>query len=330
MKVRILLLLIALQSIVSNLYSQCFTSPGNPIGGNLNLGVVKENSLRITSFYKHSRSSRYFYGDEPYTKEAGKTFEKALFNYVGGFVAYGVTKNLTLETEWGYFLDKVRFFSTEEEIGNGFSNALITGKYRVFSNPHKRVEATLGFGGKVPLRHEAQIKEGVELAPEAQSSGGAYGMVGQLYLINEIPFQALRFFLIAQYEHNFPSLPEFFKYKKYKFGNSLKTSFFVSKHLHMPPSLEWLSQNWTAILQIRNEIKGKNQTMKKDVEEPEWEDVPNSGSVTFFACPQLNYTLNKIWNFSLTVDIPVYQNYNKKQMAVDYAFNVNVTRDIIF
>ncbi len=316
--------------LLANTYSQCFTSPGNPIGGNLNMGVVNKQSLRVASFYKHSTSSRYFFGDQLYTEEFGTTFDRALFDYIGGFLAYGVTEKFTLETEFGYFIDKIRFFPVKaNEIGNGFSNALITAKYKAISNPGKRFETTIGIGGKIPLRHDAQIKNGVELATEAQSSGGAYGLVGKLYVIKEIPFQALRFFLITQFEHNFPSIPGFYEHKQYEFGNALTTSFFISKHLHFPPSLEWLSQNWTAILQIRNEIKGKNKYLSKDIPGAQWKYVPNSGSVVFFMSPQLNYTLKELWNFSLTFDIPLYQYYQKKQMAIDYAFNINVTRDIL-
>ncbi len=320
-----------LHFLLSNTYSQCFTSPGNPIGGNLNMGVVNKHSLRVASFYKHSTSSRYFFGDELYTKKEGTTFDRALFDYLGGFLAYGITEKLTLETEFGYFIDKKRYFPVKaNEIGNGFSNALITAKYKAISNLDKRFETTLGIGGKIPLRHNAQTKDGVELATEAQSSGGAYGVVGKLYVIKEIPFQALRFFLIAQYEHNFPSIPDFYEHKQYEFGNALTTSLFISKHLHLPPSLEWLSQNWTAILQIRNEIKGKNKYLSKDITDAEWKNVPNSGSVVFFMSPQLNYTLEELWNISITFDIPLYQYYQKKQMAIDYAFNINVTRDILF
>lgn len=308
-------------------YGQCFTSPGNPIGGNVNMGVLKKSWLRFSSFYKHSYSSRYFFGDDLYTNSKGKTFDKARFDYVGGFLGYGISKKLTLEAEFGYFIDKIRYFQNPE-VGYGFSNAIITGKYNVYSNLINRFEITLGLGGKIPLRQQAQINNNIVLAPEAQSSGGAYGMVGQAYIIKEYAFTATRIFLIAQYEYNYPSIPDFYELKKYEFGNALTTSLFVTKHLHMPPALEWLSNNWTAIFQLRNEIKGKNKIMSKDVEFPEWKEVPNSGSFTIFASPQINYTLNQVWNFSFTFDIPVYQHYNKKQMAIDYAFNLNISKDI--
>ncbi len=307
--------------------SQCFTSPGNPIGGNVNMGVVNKNMFRVSSFYKYSYSGRYFFGDELYTEEKGKTFKYAYYNYVGAMIAYGITNRLTFETEFGYFINKTRAFATAET-GYGPSNALLTAKYQLYNNTDSRFEITAGAGGKIPLRHSAQINDGIVLAPEAQSSAGAYGLVAQSYIIKEFPFQAIRIFFISQYEHNLPSTPDYYEGKKYSFGDALTVSLFFTKHLHLPPALDWLSQNWTVILQLRNERKGKNEFISTDVENPQWIEVPNSGSSVYFASPQLNYTLNSVWNISVTFDIPIYQHYEMKQMATDYAFNINLSKDI--
>lgn len=309
--------------------AQCFTSPGNPIGGNVNMGVVKKDMLRVAGFYKYSYSGRYFFGDELYTEDKGKTFKEAYYDYMGGSFAYGLTDKLTLETEFGYFIDKTRVFRYPE-VGHGFSNGIFSAKYSIYHNYDKRFEFTAAAGGKIPLRHKAQENKHISLAPEAQSSAGAYGAVFKAYLIKELPFRALRFFLISQYDYNFPSIPGFYDKKKYIFGQALTTSFFVTKHFHMPPALEWLTHNWTGILQVRNEFKGRNQYLQKDIPDAEWNTVPNSGSNVVFFSPQLNYTLNEIWNFSVMVDVPLYQYYHMKQMATDYAVSVNMTYDLQF
>ncbi len=309
--------------------SQCFTSPGNPIGGNMNMGVVGKDILRIAGFYKHSYSGRYFYGDELFTEDVGKTFSEAYFDYLGSTFAYGLTNKLTLESEFGYFIDKTRVFKYPE-VGSGFSNGILSAKYSIYHNRDKRFEFTAAAGGKMPLRHQAQTEGRVSLAPEAQSSGGAYGLVFKTYLIKEFPFSALRFFLISQYDYNFPSLPGFYDKKKYIFGDALTTSLFITKHFHLPPALDWLTQNWTGILQVRNELKGRNQYLQKDITDADWRTVPNSGSNVFFLSPQLNYTLKEVLNFSVMVDIPLYQYYHKKQMAIDYAVSFNMTYDLQF
>ncbi|MCK4805958.1 MAG: hypothetical protein KAS91_02135, partial [Candidatus Pacebacteria bacterium] len=171
--------------------------------------------------------------------------------------------------------------------------------------------------------------------PDVQPSLGAYGFVLQFYLIKEKPMQALRFFLISQYEHNFTNKEGFFSRRRYNFGNSVNISFFITKHLHMPPFLEWLSENWTAILQVRNEIKEKNKIQSINEQDgelvyDEWIEVKNSGSYVLFICPQLNYTLKKKLNISVMMDIPLYQYYNGIQLATDYAFSFNLTRDLSF
>jgi hypothetical protein len=102
----------------------------------------------------------------------------------------------------------------------------------------------------------------------------------------------------------------------------------------MPPAFSWLSENWTAIAQIRHEHKFQNQkrslNMMTDgnMEYGEWEYVKNSGSDVLFFCPQLNYTLAKKLNLSVQADIPLYQYYKGIQLASDFAFSINMTYDI--
>ncbi len=314
-----------------HIFSQCFSSTGNPIGGATNIGVQKKGMFKAGTFFKQSYSGKYYFGDELYSGNR-RTASKAIYNYTGLIAAYGINNRLTLEAEAGYFLNKTKYFAYPIE-GSGLSNSILKAKYNIINNNDKRFEFTVGAGAKIPLRQEAQTDPGGnDLHPDVQSSVGAYGTVFQSYLIKEFPFTAWRFFLISQYEYNFPTPEGYYPFKKYNFGNTLTNGLYISKHLHLPPTLEWLSQNWTAILQIRDEWKSSNyiQSLTRASNHKsfsEWRKVKDSGSHVIFLSPQLNYTLKNNINLSLLWDIPLYQNFNGIQLATDYAFLLNLSWD---
>ncbi|MGM0649796.1 MAG: hypothetical protein ACQES1_04720 [Bacteroidota bacterium] len=318
---------------------QCFSSTGNPIGGNANMGVMKKGMFRVGSFYKHAYSGKYFKGDELSIDDGHITADYAVYNYASMMLSYGVTNNLTLETSTGYFINKTKAFTTPMT-GYGLTNAVVTAKYAFYHNPATRLEITGSLGGKIPLRSEEQRLEtsfiDILRHPDVQSCLGTYGAIAELYIIKEKPFTGLRYFLITKYEHNFNSIDGYFQYGQFNFGNSLNTSVFVTKHLHMPPALSWLTENWTAIAQIRHEHKWQNQRRPLNLidenndqwEYGDWEKVKNSGSDVIFFCPQINYTFAKKLNVSVQADIPLYQYYKGIQLASDYAFSFNLTYDI--
>ncbi|MFP4664526.1 MAG: hypothetical protein ACLFM1_08865 [Bacteroidales bacterium] len=325
-------------SVLSNAaLAQCFSSTGNPIGGNANMGVMKKGMFRLGSFYKHAYSGKYFKGNELSVDDGHITAEYAVYNYISMLLSYGVTDNLTLETSTGYFLNKTKAFATPVT-GYGLTNTVVSAKYAFYHNPASRVEITGGLGAKIPMRNEEQRMETSTITianhPDVQSCLGNYGAIAELYIIKEKPFTGLRYFLTTKYEHNFNTLDGYFDLRQFNFGNSLNTSVFITKHIHMPPALSWLTENWTAIAQIRHEHKWQNQIRTQDyqgqgqLEYNDWHKVKNSGSDVIFFCPQINYTFFQKLNISVLADIPLYQYYKGIQLASDYAFAVNLTWDL--
>ncbi|MBN2682502.1 MAG: hypothetical protein JXR58_08330 [Bacteroidales bacterium] len=317
--------------------TQCFSSTGNPIGGNANMGVMNKNELRVASFFKHSYSGKYFHGTEISIDEGHNTANYAVYNYTSVLLGYGITDRFTVETNIGYYLNKTKYFKSPME-GNGFSNTELLAKYAFYENKEKRIEFTGKAGIKIPLRSSEQKLQttGIDISkhPDVQSCLGNYGFITQIYLIKENNFKGLRYFFITQYEHNFWSKDEYFRLRQYNFGNSLNTSVFITKHLHLPPALSFLSENWTAILQVRHELKFQNKMRPLEFlpngtwEYGDWDLVKNSGSNIIFICPQINYTIAKKWNLSVMADFPFYQNYNGIQLASNYAVAFNISRDI--
>jgi len=133
-------------------------------------------------------------------------------------------------------------------------------------------------------------------------------------MLKIIEVKGLRFFMINRYEYNLRNNQDFI------WGQALFNSFFVSKRLHFKQ--QWLTENWTGILQLRHEMKTHNHDMLNNPSK-----VEASGSQLVYFTPQLNYTLNKVWNFSLYADVPVYQYYNGVQIGTRFAAGVTLSRD---
>ena len=118
----------------------------------------------------------------------------------------------------------------------------------------------------------------------------------------------MRYFLTNRVEINAPNK------EYYKLGTSVYSSFYVSKHL----KAKWLKSKWTAIIQLRNEVRGIDKINGKNKE--------SSGSTLFFVAPQLNYVLQDNWYLSTMIDIPIYQEFKGTQLGASSGITFIISR----
>lgn len=316
---RLLVLFFFLTFFAEHLNAQCFGSPGNPAAGTSNLGTLKKNVLRINFFQKYSYSDTYFNGHQ---HSSFVLYDKAYFNYLANLVAYGVSDRFTIEAETGYFLNKTIHYSSELPFvlpeytlkGYGLTQTVLSAKFLLIPDEKQPYKWSAGLGGKIPLRFHPQFMNNTQLPVDVQPSNMAWGIVAQSYLLRENTFKGLRYFLINRYEYNFTNNYDF------KWGQSLYSSLFISKRLHFRK--QWLTENWTAVLQLRHEMKSHNfNYLNQDYK------VESSGSHLLFLTPQLNYTAKDIWNFSLLFDFPLFQHYNGTQIGNKYGITLSITWD---
>lgn len=285
--------------------SQCLMSV-NPVGGTANILTLEKNTLRVISFYKYGGSSQYFKGSK---KSDFALIDKSYYNYLSANIAYGFSSKFTIESELGYYINKIQHFAVSPVYkvrGYGFSNAVLSGKYTLYSNQIKRNFFTVSGGAKIPFRRTKQQSGGVDLPIDVQPTLGAYGMVFQSFYVNEVTHSGMRYFISNRFEYNFAN-----KYH-YKAGSSLVNSFYASKHLVAVPG------DWTVILQLRNELRNVdriNDTVK-----------PSSGSVLLFVVPQINYVYKEKLYVSLMADIPFYQYFKGEQLGAGLGFTLSISR----
>jgi len=291
-------------------FAQCLSSV-NPVGGTNNLLVMEKNSLRVIAFYKYGQGNNYFEGTE---QSDFNLINKAYYNYLSTTIGYGLTTKLTLEAETGYFFNKTQNYNLDPAYsltGRGLSNLVLQGKHSIYTNYDSRFYITGSAGVKIPISRELQWSRNVKLPVEVQPTMGAYGGVFGASLIKEYSATGMRYFVTNRVEINGSNKED------YKPGSSVYTSLYLSKHL----MYSWLKGDWTAIVQLRNEIRA--------VDKINGQTKPSSGSTLFFIAPQLNYVLKEEWYLSGMVDIPVYQNFKGTQLGASPGFTLILSKTFI-
>jgi len=288
--------------------AQCLSSV-NPVGGTNNLLVLEKQSLRAIAFFRYNYGDRYYEGSKP---SEFNLITSARYSYAGVVLGYGLTGNITLESEFGYFFDKSQVYNIDPTYtlsGRGLSSAVLSLKYGLLKDYPRRFFISSSIGAKIPFTARPQSRDGVELPIELQPTTGASGVVWQGFMVKEQPVSGSRYFFTARVEVNARNRQDF------RQGTSAFLSLFYSKHL----MASWLKGDWTAIIQLRNELRGR------DMIADEWKE--STGSCIFYLSPQVNYFLSEKWNISLTGDIPVWQHFTGTQLATRYGISMNVARD---
>jgi hypothetical protein len=310
MKTLLLSISIALVPLLAE--AQCFSSAGNPVGGSNNMGVLDKGTLSVVGYYRYSNSDRFFEGSKI---SDIRLIRNARYSFLGSLIAYGVSNKFTVESEVGYFINKVKTYSVPDGYslcGAGLTNAVLSGKYQFYFNPEKKIEFSAAAGIKFPFTLNSLSVENVRLPFDLQPSTSTFGCVLQAYLIKEHSFTGMRYFLYSRAEVNATNRDG------YRFGNVMVNSIYISRHLIRTSS--W-PVSGTVILQIRNEIRGRS-SINQEVE-------PASGSVKFFLTPQINLSFHEKTNLSFLVDFPVYQTYQNAQIADKFSFAVVLNRPFL-
>jgi hypothetical protein len=303
-RINFFVFLISLFFISNSAYSQC-CSTGSPVGASVYVGVLQPKDLRVIAYYRHNYSDTYYEGSEKISE--GNILKSSNYNFGGMAFGYGITKRLTAEVAFGYFFNKTQDFNyiDYQEKGYGLSNGAVTFKYGAFVKPAKQIELTLGLGFLYPFTTTPLSVDGVQLSRDVQPSTNAFSLTGLLFFNKGFEAASMRLFSINRYDYNFSDPSD------YQYGAILMNSVFLSRKI-IP--------YFFGILQLRSEYR--------------WQDKdnsairPNTGNFILVLSPQLTYSIVKKWNVSVLCDIPVYKNYNGKQLTPKYSVAVALTRDI--
>ena len=305
-KLFIILLPAFVFTLQEDVMAQC-CSTGSPVGASVYVGVLNRNNFRVITFYRHNYSDTYYSGNTKTTENTSLNYSK--YDFASLAFEYGITKRLTVEADFGYFFDKTQVFKNIDytEKGYGFSNGGVTVKYATFMKPIQQIELTLGAGFRYPFTQQPQEIDGVQLSRDVQPSTNAFAVGGLLFFNKGFPSITLRLFTLNRYDHNFEDI------NHYKYGDILLNSIFVSKKI---------VANFFGILQFRSEYRWPDQD--------QGETRINTGNFLLIVSPQLSYSIVGKWNLSVLCDIPIYKDYQGKQLTPKYSYAIALSRDFNF
>ena len=296
---KILILFITFAANFTALYSQCGCMAGasvggiTPFSGTGTIGVLDEDDFRAISFVTYSQGENFYEGN----KNIGKgTINKFQTTFLGLILGYGITDDMTFETELYAFPQKTQDFYDYSLSGSGMSHLALNLKYNVISLSKSDFEWTLGLGGKVPF------STGDDNLPlHIQSSTGAFGAIAQSFIHQGFRSSGINIIFASRLETNFENT------NQYRYGSSIINSLFVSKNL---------IDNFNFILEFRSDIRLKDQLYG--------DDLTDTGSNSIILAPQLSYHTGE-FNFSVFYDYIAQNYYNGRQLARDYSVGTVVS-----
>lgn len=317
MRILILIALAIGSTVNVDAQSCCSGGSGSPIAGGVSQGVLQDRQFEISSSYQYTNSTKFFSGDMV-TKNFLDNFNT---NYLYTRLAYGVTKNLTLSLESGYFFNKTQIGLKKRDTitDNGFGDLIIFPRYSFYiHNTEKaRTEATIGLGLKIPIgQHldssvvytDAAGKEYFAPKPPAvMATTGSndfifYGFFYKGYVKSKLNF----FTSILYIRKGWNSLGQ-------RFGDFASVGLFANKTI---------VKNLSVTVQLRGEwIDSMDYDKNVDMLAMYNLDVTSTGGKRLVFAPQLNYSYQNLSVFGFT-EIPLYQYVNGTAIGSQYMFSV--------
>ena len=307
--ITIILLLFASQKI----YSQgcCSGSSGSPIAGGASQGVLSNRQVELSSNFQYINSNKFKTGD----RDTTSLFDNFNSKYLYSKIAYGITKDLTLSIESGYFFNKTQIGQNKIDTNSssGMGDLIIFPRYDVYysSTEKRKIELTLGLGYKIPLgKHNDSTlvytnpftgqKYYTTMPPIVQPTNGSQDILLYAFFLRGFPAHNFRVFANALYiRKGWNSLGE-------KFGDYKSIGLFASKTFFKSLGIT---------CQVKGEIINKMQHAENiDLLSLYNVDINSTGNKKILFVPQISYSY-KSFNFFGSCELPLYEYMNHAQMS---------------
>ena len=326
---KVLLLVFAvclLASYMCHAQGCCSGGSGSPIAGGASAGVLLDRQMEISSNFQYIRSNKFFTED----RDTAKLFEDYNSRYVYSKIAYGITKDLTVSVEAGYFLNKTQLSLFDSSVNkynkiesSGIADLIIFPRYDIYNHTEekKRVELTLGLGYKIPLgKHNDSMlvftnpTTGQQIyttsPPLVQPTTGSQDIIFYAFFFRGFPLHKFRMFANTLYiRKGWNSLGE-------KFGDYSSVGLFAGKTFF---------ENLGVTLQLKGEHIGKLKAAENvDLLAMYNVDTASTGNEKIMFVPQLSYSWKSFTFFALK-EFPLYEYVNGVQVGTQTLFTAGVS-----
>ncbi|MDR1758385.1 MAG: hypothetical protein LBR51_05460 [Bacteroidales bacterium] len=285
----------------------CAGGGGNPVIGDVSGSVLSMGEMEAGVNYQYINSNKVL----DFNKIDTVYKSKYQSNYLYVRLAYGLTKELTLSLETGYWVNKTQYglgFS-DTTSSHGFGDMVLNLRYNILNK--KNWDLTAGLGMKFPLgAYNDSIKKiepflGEEFylikPPSTQLSSGSYDLIFNILLSKSFPNVGIVLSSNTNYIlKTYNPLGE-------KMGDYLCETLTFRKTFWKKLSLAaHFKYEYIAKMKINPTVAMWSMLLY---------DPLASGSHKLFITPQINYSPFKGFNIYCSADIPVYQYVNNKQIA---------------
>jgi hypothetical protein len=306
-----------------NIYGQgcCSGGSGSPIAGGASQGVLLDRQMEISSNFQYISSDQF----KAKNKDTAKLFDNYNSKYIYTKIAYGVTKDLTVSIESGYFVNKTQigFNKIDTLHSSGVGDLIIFPRYDILNRTteSKRVEITLGLGYKIPIGkyNDSTLvysnpitgqKTFTTLPPLVQPTNGSQDIIFYAFFFRGFPKNNFRIFANTLYiKKGWNSLGE-------KFGDYASIGVFAGKTFFKKLGVTF---------QIKGETVGRMQFDKNiDMLALYNVDVKSTGNKKISFVPQVSYSYKSFTVFALG-EFPLYEYVYGVQVSAQHQFTAGVS-----
>lgn len=305
---KIIVILLLQLLIIPTVYGQC-CSAGNPVGGDGSYDGLPAKQWRLFAGFRQSYSRDYFHLSK---KEDMQHIDHSVYNYSSISVSYGILKNTTLHTEFGYFFDKTQVVNLqdgkEKITAGGPGDLSLNVRQRLFQQKlPNSAQFVAMFGTRLPVGAFHEQSRGVTIPISLQPSSGALKLNAGIFYSKKKKGNLLGYSSVLFFEWS-NAIDKDLLYYKYGSFFSVEATGIYSR-----------TSKFTALL------SGKLECRDNDRREDNIE-ISSTGSKVIYVKPQIHYQLHAGLFLIASTEFPVYKYVNGYQLTNLYAFQVGVMK----
>lgn len=163
--------------------AQC-CGAGNPILSGNGESNLNKGTLQLFFDYMGSRSDNYYEGSHISDIEFPGKIDASGYNFLSLGVGYGITRNLTVQANMGYYINKYENYKSDlfpNINANGFGDLSLTANYAVYKNLRKGISIAPFITVKFPVGKFDCVSDGVKLPIAMQPSSGSFKYSGGIF-----------------------------------------------------------------------------------------------------------------------------------------------------
>jgi hypothetical protein len=320
---RLLAAFVLIISFSAEIRSQgcCSGGSGSPIAGGASQGVLQDRQMEIAANYQYVSTNRFYVKD----RDTASLFDDLNSNYLYFRLAYGLTKNLTMSVESGYFINKSQIALEQKDTvsSSGIADLILFPRYDLYNRTTetRRTEVTVGLGLKIPLGmyDDSTVvytnpvtgkKYYTTSPPTVQPTNGSNDFIFYGFLYRGYPEKDFRIFSNMLYiRKGWNPLGQ-------KFGDYASVGLFAGQTFFKKLGVTFqIKGEWTAKMKYDKNV---DMLALYNI------DVLSTGSKKISLVPQLSFSHENFTIYALN-EFPVYQYLNGTQVGSHYQATVGVT-----